>query len=78
MKTLAFLIDAIDNSKELIRYAALLGKDINAKANLIVVLKVNRNFFERLFKSSFTAELVENTQLPIMVYKRGSRKSLKE
>ena len=29
-----------------------------AKANLIVVLKENENFFERLFKSSFTAELI--------------------
>lgn len=38
------------------------------KANLIVVLKDNRNFFERLFKSSFTAELVKQTQLPILVF----------
>lgn len=38
------------------------------KANLIVVLKENRNFFERLFKSSFTAELIKQTQLPILVF----------
>ena len=37
-------------------------------ANLIVVLKENRSFFERLFKSSFTAELVKATKLPILVF----------
>ena len=37
-------------------------------ANLIVVLKENRNFFERLFKSSFTVELVKATKLPIWVF----------
>jgi nucleotide-binding universal stress UspA family protein len=37
MKTLAFLIDEIDNSKELIRFAALLGKDINAKVHVLLV-----------------------------------------
>lgn len=42
----------------------------NENANLIVVLKENRNFFERLFKSSFTAELVKQTQLPLLVFHR--------
>ena len=37
MKTLAFLIDQIDNSKELIRFAALLGKDINAKVRVLYI-----------------------------------------
>lgn len=40
----------------------------NIKANLIVVLKENRNFFERLFKSSFTVELIKAAQLPVLVF----------
>jgi nucleotide-binding universal stress UspA family protein len=47
---------------------SLVGEAEKAKANLIVVLKENRNFFERLFKRSFTAELVKETQLPILVF----------
>lgn len=43
-----------------------------AKANLIVVLKENRNFFERLFKSSFTAQLVKKTQLPVLVFHKAN------
>lgn len=39
-----------------------------AQAKLIVVLKENKNFFERLFKSSYTAKLVKETQLPILVF----------
>jgi nucleotide-binding universal stress UspA family protein len=35
MKTLAFLIDGIENLKELIRFAALLGKNINAKIQIL-------------------------------------------
>jgi nucleotide-binding universal stress UspA family protein len=46
----------------------LVGEAEKAKANLIVVLKENRNFFERLFKSSFTAELVKKAQLPILIF----------
>lgn len=42
-----------------------------AKANLIVVLKENENFFERLFKSSFTAELINSTQLPVLVFHKA-------
>ncbi|MFO7526913.1 MAG: universal stress protein [Ignavibacteriaceae bacterium] len=47
---------------------SLVNEAENAKANLIVVLKENKNFFERLFKSSFTAELVKSTHLPILVF----------
>ncbi len=43
-----------------------------AKANLLVVLKENRNFFERLFKSSFTAELVKSSQLPVLVFHKAN------
>lgn len=50
---------------------SLVNEAENAKANLIVVLKENKNFFERLFKSSFTAELVKNTQLPILVFHKA-------
>lgn len=50
---------------------SLIGEAERAKANLIVVLKENRNFFERLFKSSFTAELVKETQLPILVFQKA-------
>ncbi|MFO7573777.1 MAG: universal stress protein [Bacteroidales bacterium] len=41
------------------------------KANLIVVLKDNRNFFERIFKSSFTADLIRKVQLPILVFHKA-------
>ncbi|MBW6500754.1 MAG: universal stress protein [Bacteroidales bacterium] len=37
-------------------------------ANLIVVLKENRNFFEAIFKSSFTSKLIRNAQLPVLVF----------
>jgi len=34
MRTLAFLIDEMQSAKKLIRYAALLGKDLNAKVHV--------------------------------------------
>ncbi len=37
-------------------------------ANLIVVLKENRNFFERIFKSSFTTDVIKNVELPVLVF----------
>ncbi|MFN2396849.1 MAG: universal stress protein, partial [Bacteroidales bacterium] len=37
MKTLAFLIDEMQSAKKLIRYAALLGKDLNAKVHVLHV-----------------------------------------
>ncbi len=46
----------------------LVGEAENTKANLIVVLKENRNFFERLFQSSFTSELVKKSHMPIMIF----------
>ncbi len=39
-----------------------------AGVNLIVVLKENRNFFERIFRSSFTAELIKKAKLPVLVF----------
>jgi nucleotide-binding universal stress UspA family protein len=50
---------------------SLINEAEKEKANLIVVLKENKNFFERLFKSSFTAELVKETQLPILVFHKS-------
>ncbi len=53
------------------------GKDIvetlseeidKTNANLIVVLKENRNFFDRIFKSSFTADVIKNVKLPVLVF----------
>jgi nucleotide-binding universal stress UspA family protein len=38
------------------------------KANLVVILKENRSFFERLFKSSFTADVIKNVDLPVLVF----------
>jgi nucleotide-binding universal stress UspA family protein len=43
-------------------YAALIHAD------LIVVLKENRNFLERLFKSSVTREIIEKAGIPVLVY----------
>lgn len=57
--------DKNDEVKKLVNEAK------SENANLIVVLKENRNFFERLFKSSFTAELVKKTQLPILVFHKA-------
>ncbi len=54
--------DAVEN---------LVGEAEKAKANLIVVLKENRNFFERLFKSSFTADLIKKVQLPVLVFHKA-------
>jgi nucleotide-binding universal stress UspA family protein len=51
---------------------SLVNEAEKAKANLIVVLKENRNFFERLFKSSFTTQLVKEAQLPILVFDKQS------
>lgn len=47
---------------------SLVSEAEKEKANLIVVLKENRNFFERLFQSSFTSELVKKAQMPIMAF----------
>jgi len=47
---------------------SLVNEAEKAKANIIVVLKENRNFFERIFKSSFTADLIKKVQLPVLVF----------
>jgi nucleotide-binding universal stress UspA family protein len=49
--------------------AELINDEVNKlDANLIVVLRDNRNFFERIFTSSFTAEVVKNVKLPVLVF----------
>jgi nucleotide-binding universal stress UspA family protein len=37
-------------------------------ANLIVVLKENESFFERIFKPSHTKKILKSTDLPVLVY----------
>lgn len=37
-------------------------------ADLIVVLKENNNFLERIFKSSFTEKLISETKIPVLVF----------
>lgn len=54
--------DNLDIVEMLENQAELLGAD------LIVVLKENRNLFEKIFKSSFTAKLLKTTKLPVIVY----------
>ncbi|MDD4673209.1 MAG: universal stress protein [Bacteroidales bacterium] len=36
--------------------------------DLIVVLKENQNFFERIFKSSFTTNVLKNVNLPVLIF----------
>ena len=38
------------------------------KANVIVILKENRNFFEKIFSKSATKKLIKKTNLPVLVY----------
>lgn len=49
----------------------LINEAEKARTDLIVVLKENRNFFERIFKSSFTAELIKKVQLPVLVFHKS-------
>lgn len=63
-------IIADDGGKDAVE--SLVNEAEKAKANLIVVLRENRNFFERLFKSSFTAQLIKEAQLPILVFDKQS------
>jgi nucleotide-binding universal stress UspA family protein len=52
-----------DDTGQLINdYASLIHAD------LIVVLKENRHFLERLFKSSVTREIIEKARIPVLVY----------
>ena len=41
---------------------------LSKKANLIAVLKENRGFLERIFKSSSTKEILNKSQLPVLIY----------
>lgn len=45
---------------------------ISKNANLIVVLRENRNFLERLFRSSSTKKIVKEAQLPVLVFQEKS------
>jgi len=38
------------------------------KADLIVLLKENRSFFERIFKASSTGKIIKQAALPVLVY----------
>lgn len=38
------------------------------KANLIVVLKENKSFFEQIFKNSQTKKIINNSMLPVLVF----------
>lgn len=49
------------------------GKTVNAfsikeNANLLVMLKENRGFFERIFKPSLTSKILTETELPVLVF----------
>ncbi len=47
----------------------ILNKEaIDTNASLIVVLQENKNFLERIFESSFTKELINQTQIPVLVF----------
>ncbi len=41
---------------------------VNNNADLLVMLKANKSFFERIFTSSHTKELLKTTQLPVLVF----------
>ncbi len=41
---------------------------LNIKADLIVVLRENRNFFERILSSDSTKKILKEAQLPVLVY----------
>lgn len=42
---------------------------LEVEADLIVVLKENRNFFDRIFNPNSTKKVVKETELPVLVYK---------
>lgn len=41
----------------------------SVNADLIVVLKENRSFFEKIFRSDPTNEIIRETRLPVLVYR---------
>ncbi len=42
---------------------------VNNNADLLVMLKENKSFFERIFTSNYTKELLKTTQLPVLVFR---------
>jgi nucleotide-binding universal stress UspA family protein len=42
---------------------------LNINANLIVVLKENKNFFERILRPSATKKILKEATLPVLIYK---------
>jgi nucleotide-binding universal stress UspA family protein len=45
---------------------------LRINANLIVVLKENKNFLDRIFKGSSTKKIIRHTHLPVLVYHENS------
>jgi len=41
---------------------------LKSKADLLVLLKENKSFFDRIFNTSHTKEILKTAQLPILVY----------
>lgn len=58
----------VDKSKEDISHI-INDYAINTNANLIVVLKENRNFFDRIVNPSATKKIVRDAKLPVLVFK---------
>ena len=53
-----------ENAAQLIR-----SYSRSVDADLIVVLKENRSFFEKIFRSDPTNEIIRETRLPVLVYR---------
>ncbi|NJK86610.1 MAG: universal stress protein [Bacteroidales bacterium] len=51
-----------DTSEIIDSYASLI------EANLIVVLKKNKSFFEKVFRTSTTTKLLNQSHVPVMVF----------
>ena len=43
---------------------------VGSKADLVVVFKENRTFFERILKADSTRKIIKETQLPVLVIKQ--------
>jgi hypothetical protein len=41
---------------------------IKSKADLLVLLKENKSFFENIFSSSHTKDIIKKTELPVLIY----------
>lgn len=55
-----------DNNQDVTEILSKEAAEINA--DLIVILQENKNFLERIFESSFTKELINQTQIPVLVF----------